>query len=42
MEKYRELIVGHIAKREINERAFIKWVAYFDEFCGDYYIERKQ
>lgn len=30
----------HIAKRELVEKAFSKWLCQFDDFCEDYYIKR--
>ena len=41
MEEFREGIVRQIAKRELEVKAFIKWLADFDDVCEDYYIERK-
>jgi hypothetical protein len=37
---FREDIVRQIAKRELTDRAFTRWLSQFDDFCEDYYIER--
>lgn len=40
IQKFREEIVSHIAKREIESKAFIRWLSHFDDFCDEHYIER--
>lgn len=37
---FREDIVRHIAKRELVDKAFSRWLCQFDDFCEDYYITR--
>ena len=37
---FREDIVRHIAKRELNDKAFSRWLSQFDDFCEEFYIPR--
>ena len=37
---FREDIVRQIAKRELTDKAFSRWISVFDDFCEDYYIPR--
>ena len=39
VKTFREDIVRHIAKRELTDRAFSRWLCQFDNFCEDYYIK---
>jgi len=39
LEEYREQIVAHIAKRELESKAYISWLSWFDDNCADYYIK---
>ena len=38
---FREKILKHIAQRELEGKAFTKWLTQFDDFADEYYIERK-
>ena len=38
VKTFREDIVRHIAKRELTDRAYSRWLCQFDNFCEDYYI----
>mmetsp|Transcript_7019 Transcript_7019/g.11790 ORF Transcript_7019/g.11790 Transcript_7019/m.11790 type:complete len:182 (-) Transcript_7019:655-1200(-) len=40
IEGYRKQIVSHIASRELKTRAYLSWMAWFDDNCQDYYIKR--
>ena len=40
VKEFREKIVSHIAKRELTEKAFTRWLCQFDDFCEDYYIPK--
>lgn len=40
VKAFREDIVRQIAKRELVDKAFSKWLCQFDDFCEDYYIQR--
>jgi hypothetical protein len=31
--------VAHIAKRELEIKAYTKWLAWFDDNCVDYFIK---
>lgn len=42
MDSFRFEIVKHISKRETEGKAFTRWLAYFDDYCDEYYIERKE
>lgn len=42
VQDFREDIVRHIAKRELDNRAFVCWLSYFDDFCDEYYVVRKE
>lgn len=37
---FREDIVRQIAKRELVDKSFTKWLCQFDDFCEDYYIKK--
>jgi len=39
LEDYRKHLVAHIAKRELMQRAYISWLAWFDDNCEDFYIK---
>ena len=39
VKTFREDIVRHIAKRELADRSFSRWLCQFDDFCEDYYIK---
>lgn len=32
-------MVSHIAKRELEVRAYTSWLAWFDDNCNEYYIK---
>jgi len=38
-QKFRESIISHMLKSEIEERKFSKWLITFDSFCEDYYVQ---
>lgn len=38
IESYRKSIVSHIAKRELESRAYLCWLSWFDDNCETYYI----
>ncbi len=40
VKSFREDIVRQIAKRELVDKAFSRWLSQFDDFCEDYYIAR--
>ena len=37
---FREDIVRHIAKREMADHAFTRWLCQLDNNCEDYYMTR--
>lgn len=36
--EYRKALVKHIVKRELQERAFMKWMSWFDDHRSDYLV----
>ena len=40
IEAYRKKIVSHVAKRELQSKAYLSWLAWFDDNCSDYYIKK--
>ena len=38
LEEFRKEIVSYIAQREIKDRAFTRWLCWFDDHKEDYYI----
>jgi hypothetical protein len=34
--------VKHIAERELKDKAFTSWLSYFDDYCDEFYVERKE
>lgn len=40
VQEFREMLIRHIAKQEIENKAFIRWLSQFDDYCLDYYIEK--
>ena len=42
IKTFREGIIEHIARREIDHKAFTQYLSYFDDFCEDYYVRRKK
>ena len=39
LQEYRKLLVCHIAKRELQTKAYTNWLSWFDDNCPDYYIK---
>jgi hypothetical protein len=39
LTEYRKLLVSHIAKRELETKAYTSWLSWFDDNCADYYIK---
>lgn len=39
LQEYRKLLVCHIAKRELQTKAYTLWLSWFDDNCLDYYIK---
>ena len=37
--EYRKDIVAHIAARELQGRAYLNWLSYFDDNCAEYYVQ---
>lgn len=38
LNEYREMLVSHIAQRELKSRSYIAWLSWFDDNCQDHYI----
>lgn len=38
-EKFREGIISHMLKSEVEEKKFSKWLINFDTHCEDYYVQ---
>ena len=41
MEMFRNEVIKKISQRETIDKAFTRWLSYFDDYCDEYYIERK-
>ena len=37
--EYRKDIVAHIAARELQGRAYLNWLSYFDDNAAEYYVK---
>jgi hypothetical protein len=37
--EYRKSLVCHIARRELETKAYTTWLSWFDDNCSDYYIK---
>ena len=42
IEAYRKAIVSHVAKRELQSKAYLSWLAWFDDNCNEYYIKKPE
>ena len=41
-DQYRKDLLSYIAQREIKDKAFTRWLCYFDDNKEDYYVMLKQ
>ena len=41
VDDYRKVLVSYIAQREIQDKAFTRWLCYFDDNKEDYYVTLK-
>lgn len=42
LSEYRKLLVCHIAKRELQTKAYTNWLSWFDDNCTEYYIKEPE
>lgn len=38
MDDYRKTLLSYIAEREIRDKAFTRWLCYFDDNKEDYFV----
>ena len=38
VDEYRKTLVSYIAHREITDKAFTRWLCWFDDNKEDYYV----
>ena len=38
VDEYRKVLLSYIAKREINDKAFTRWLCFFDDNKEEYYV----
>jgi hypothetical protein len=42
LQEYRKFLVCHIAKRELETKAFTNWLSWFDDNCREYFIKEPE
>ena len=38
VDEYRKVLLSYIAKREISDKAFTRWLCFFDDNKEEYYV----
>ena len=39
VDDYRNVLLSYIAEREIKDKAFTRWLCYFDDNKEDFYVQ---